>query len=231
MATSSYMDGAYLEKNPSWHVEDSPWKAAHIWRLIERGRLSLDSVAEVGCGAGEILAQLQRRAPAGSEFWGYDISPQSHEMALARSNENLQFRLADLTEERDVHFDLLLVIDLIEHLDDYYGFLRKIKPLADHTIFHIPLDMSAYAAIRSHVLLDQMRSVGHIHFFTKDTALAALRETGYEPIEWFYTRPCTRKPRPLRQRLLGQLRTLSFPICPDLSVKTLGGYSLMVLAR
>src|SRR5271168_991083 len=130
MAIGAYTDGLYLENNPTWHVEDSPWKAENIWRMIARHNLPLSAVAEVGCGAGEILTQLQRRAPADSEFWGYDISPQSHEMAIERANERLHFRLADLTSEPDVHFDLLLVIDLIEHLDDFYGFLRKAHVLA-----------------------------------------------------------------------------------------------------
>jgi SAM-dependent methyltransferase len=232
MAIGAYTDGLYLQNNPTWHVEDSPWKAANVWRMIAKHNLPLSAVAEVGCGAGEILAQLQQRAPAESEFWGYDISPQSHEMAIERSNERLHFRLADLTEESDARFDLLLIIDLIEHLDDYYGFLRKARPLAERTILHIPLDMCAYSAIRGHVLLDQLRRVGHIHFFTKDTALAALQQAGYEVLDWFYPTPQPdRERRPLRQRVLGAMRKLSYPLCPDLSIKTLGGRSLMVLAR
>ncbi len=232
MAIAAYTDGLYLENNPTWHVEDSPWKAENIWRMITRHSLRLESVAEVGCGAGEILSQLQRRAPRDCEFWGYDISPQSHAMAESRANERLHFHLADLTAENDVHFDLMLVIDLIEHLDDFYGFLRKLRPLADHTILHIPLDMSAYAAIRSHVLLDQLRSVGHIHFFTKDTALATLGQAGYEVLDWFYPpRRPVQKHRPVRQHVLQWLRNATFPLCPNLSVQALGGRSLMVLAR
>jgi SAM-dependent methyltransferase len=232
MAIGAYTDGQYLENNPTWHVEDSPWKAENVWRMIAKHNLPLSAVAEVGCGAGEILAQLQQRAPAESEFWGYDISPQSHEMASERANERLRFRLADLTEESDVRFDVLLVIDLIEHLDDYYGFLRKTRPLADFTILHIPLDMCAYSAIRSHVLLDQLRRVGHIHFFTKDTALAALKQAGYEVLDWFYPTPQPdREQRPLRQRLLQLTRNASYLLFPDLSIKAFGGRSLMVLAR
>jgi SAM-dependent methyltransferase len=232
MSVASYTDGLYLEKNPTWHVEDSPWKAAQIWRMIRKHDLPIATVAEVGCGAGEILVQLQQRAPENCEFWGYDISPQSHELALTRANDRLHFRLADLTEQRLAHFDLALVIDLIEHLDDYYGFLRKLRPLADHTILHIPLDMCAYSAIRSHVLLDQLQRVGHIHFFTKDTALAALAEAGYEVLDWFYPTPQKkREQRPLRQHALGWARKFTYRFWPDFSMRALGGRSLLVLAR
>ena len=54
---SIYDDGTYLENNNGWHVADSPWKAQQIRRAIEANNLAFDTVAEVGCGAGEILAQ------------------------------------------------------------------------------------------------------------------------------------------------------------------------------
>jgi SAM-dependent methyltransferase len=232
MATCSYTNGQYLEHNPTWHVEDSPWKAANIWQLISRHQLPVRTIAEVGCGAGEVLAQLQRRMPDDCELSGYDISPQSHELALCRTNEQLHFHLADLTELEDVRFDLLLMIDLIEHLDDYYGFLRKVQPLAGYKILHIPLDLSAYSVIRSHFLLDQQQQVGHIHFFTKATALAALEHAGLKVIDWFYpTPPARRKRRPLRQHVLHALRRLSYPLHQDLAVRIWGGRSLMVLAQ
>ncbi len=153
-------------------------------------------------------------------------------MALARANERLQFHLADLTQEQGVHFDLLLIIDLIEHLDDFYGFLRKVKPLSEHTILHIPLDLSAYSVIRSHYLRDQRNSVGHVHFFTKDTALAALEQCGYHVIDWFYPRPPRdREVRPLKQHVLRWMRALAYPLAPNLTTTILGGRSLMVLVR
>ena len=34
-----YINGEYLEKNPTWDVEDSPWKAEHILKIINRNKL------------------------------------------------------------------------------------------------------------------------------------------------------------------------------------------------
>ena len=31
-----YKSGEYLEKNPTWHVEESPWKARQIMRMLAR---------------------------------------------------------------------------------------------------------------------------------------------------------------------------------------------------
>lgn len=231
-SASQYTDGAYLQNNPTWHVEDSPWKAENIFHLISRHRLELETVCEIGCGAGDVLAQLQARLPGDSCFWGYDISPQAHELAQSRANDRLQFRQADLLAEPETVFDLMLVVDLIEHLDDYIGFLRKLKPRGRHTIFHIPLDLSAYSVWRSYPILDLRASVGHIHYFTKDTALAALADTGYEVLDWFYPRPRTRlRGKPLRQQALALMREALVRANADLAVRLLGGRSLMVLAR
>ena len=72
--TKEYVDGEYFEKNPSFHAEDSPWKAQQILKGIERCALSPSSIAEVGCGAGEILVQLAEQMPSAT-FTGYEPSP------------------------------------------------------------------------------------------------------------------------------------------------------------
>lgn len=231
-AGQRYTDGGYLECNPTWHVEDSPWKAKHIFDMIARHTLMPATICEVGCGAGEVLVQLQGKLPDECRFWGYDVSPQAHQLASQRANPRLQFRQADLLAEEETTFDLVLVIDLIEHLDDYYGFLRKLKPRGRHTIFHIPLDLSAYTVWRSYPILDLRASVGHIHYFTKDTALAALADTGYEVLDWFYPEQrLNLRGKPVRQKVLGLLRQAMIGANRDLAVRLLGGRSLLVLAR
>ena len=55
-----YTGGAYLEKNPLWHTEESSWKAENVMRMVNRHKISARTICEVGCGAGEVLKQLQR---------------------------------------------------------------------------------------------------------------------------------------------------------------------------
>ena len=51
--TGLYSNGTYLEKNPLWYSDESPFKAAQILRMLERHRLKPKTIAEVGCGAGK----------------------------------------------------------------------------------------------------------------------------------------------------------------------------------
>lgn len=182
----TYTSDEYLRDNPTWHVEDSPWKARHIVKMLDRNEVSPRSIAEVGCGVGEILNQLYILLPDEVEFHGYEISPHAYKACLERQKKRLDFHLADLTE-LDVTFDLLLVIDVFEHVEDYLGFLRKLLSKANSFMFHIPLDLSAQTVLRDGSLLKTRREVGHLHYFTEKTALATLRDTGYEVEDYFFT--------------------------------------------
>src|SRR3974390_258656 len=99
-----YKDGSYLEKNPTWHVEESPFKVKYILRLLNKNCLELHSVCEAGCGVGEVLRLLQQQMPPDTDFVGFDISPQAHELSAPRSNSKLRFKLADITPQRGISY-------------------------------------------------------------------------------------------------------------------------------
>jgi len=86
-----YTKGEYLEKNPNWHEDDSPWKAQHILKMIKDNSLQPNSVCEVGCGAGEILNQLHSKLADDVSFAGYEISPQAFELSKLKAKERLNF--------------------------------------------------------------------------------------------------------------------------------------------
>ena len=226
-----YTDGEYKENNPGWHVEDSPWKADHVYRLIQKHHLEPRSICEVGCGSGEILRQLRMLMPSTVTFTGYEISPLAFDLCQQRKNDRLFFKLKNFTDD-DVSCDLILLIDLIEHLEDYFSFLRKIKSRSTYKILHIPLEMFVLAVFHQQFLLGQKKKVGHLHFFSKDMVLEMLRDIGYEIIDYSYTAGYSLpKDFGLKDRLLKIPRRFLFPIAPDLTVRVFGGYSLLILVK
>ena len=227
-----YRDGAYLAANPDWHEEDAPLKAAWIHALLERNRLRPEHVGEVGCGVGGVLAGLKERMPDAT-FTGYEVSPQAHALCRGREAPGMSFRLADLLgEDSSVSFDLLLCIDVVEHVEDSFGFLRALKARADYTVFHIPLELFALSMVYRGFLLSQRSKSGHVHFFTKDIALALLTDCGYDVLDTCYT-PGYTLPHAYgwKDTLANVARRLAYPVTPDLAVRLFGGFSLLVLAR
>lgn len=226
-----YTSGEYLEKNPTWHVEESPWKATQIMRMLRQNHLVPKTICEAGCGAGEVLKQLQDRMAPECEFWGYDISPQAFEMSRSRANEQVHFKLADITQETDVFFDLMLVLDVVEHLEDYFSFLRDLQPKSEYKIIHLPLDLSVQSLMRPGGLLGVRRAYGHVHYFTRDLALEMLKEVGYDVIDYFYAPRSIGLADNLAKKLLIPPRLLFYAVNKDLAVRILGGYSLLILAK
>jgi cyclopropane fatty-acyl-phospholipid synthase-like methyltransferase len=189
----------------------------------------------VGCGAGEILKQLQEHLGNNCVLWGYEISPQAFELCQSRVNDKLHFKLADFTQERDVFFEIILLMDVIEHLEDYFSFLRAIQLKGQYKLLHIPLDLTVNTVLSGK--LNRFReNYGHLHHFTKDIALQMLNEVGYEVLDYFYTPaslelPAVKFRSEVKRRLLGLPRRLAFVLNEDLAARLLGGWALMVLAK
>jgi hypothetical protein len=227
-----YTDGDYLKNNPTWDVEDAPWKANLIFRMMEKHQLNPTTICEVGCGCGEILRQLQMKMPASVRLTGYEISPHAYELCKERSNDRLSFCLKNYCDETNNSCDIILLIDVIEHLEDYFSFLRDIKPKSPYKILHIPLEMFAIAVLYPRFLLGQRKNVGHLHHFSKETALQMLKDLGYEIIDYQYTMGyALSRHYGIKDTLLKIPRGLFYPVFPDFSVQLFGGCSLLVLIK
>jgi hypothetical protein len=224
-ATERYTGGEYLEHNPDWHVSDSAWKAEHILRIL--GSMDgIDTVCEVGCGAGEILRQLHDRQPSLQRLVGYEIAEAPYRMAAARSTDRLSFALGDAADDPEA-FDLMLIMDVIEHVPDPIAFLADLRFKARTTLVHIPLDLSAQSVLRPRKLMAIRRDVGHIHYFTVETALATLAEAGYTVRDHALT-PVFEQAVGSRLSRVAQLPRRVLP--PSVAARAFGGYAVMVLA-
>lgn len=227
-----YQNGEYLRRNPTWDVEDSPWKAKQILRILQELDVHAHTIGEVGCGAGEILVNLQRAMSEDCVFQGYDISPQAIELCKLKSNERLHFAQGDLLKEADIHWDLLLVIDVVEHVEDYLGFMRAVKDKATYKVFHIPLELFVLSALHSGFLRKQRQNSGHLHYFTKDILLQVFDDLDYDVLDARYTPGfLVSRGHGWKDDLLHIPRRICFPLHKDLTVRIFGGYSLLVLAR
>jgi 2-polyprenyl-3-methyl-5-hydroxy-6-metoxy-1,4-benzoquinol methylase len=230
MESTIYTDGTYLRNNPGWHADDSAWKAKHVAALLTRHGIEPATVCEVGCGAGEILRELSLAIPC-ARFTGYEISPNAYALCSRKAKERLDFRLANLLETKEV-YDVALAMDVFEHVEDCFAFLRQLRERARYKVFHIPLELSVQQVMRATPLIEARRSVGHIHHFSKETALALLEDCGYRVLDHSYTSGRTELGGlGWKSKMLKWPRQSIFRASPDLAARMLGGYSLLVLAR
>lgn len=225
-----YTSSEYLTDNPDWHEEDAPWKAAHIAKILDDNHVKPTSICDVGCGTGAIIEIMSKRYPRAIAD-GFDISPHAHAMSIRRQSSNLSFTMADAFESGRT-FDLCMAIDVIEHVENPFAFVRAMKKTAQWHVLHIPLDMNALSVGRGWVLPEARRSLGHIHYFSRESAIALLKESGLEIVDDFYTAwAIDQSYKTWKKRLAAWPRRIAYTIAPDATVRIVGGWSLMVLAR
>ena len=228
---SIYLDGSYAAANPGWHADDSAVKAKWVHGLLQRNSISAARCAEIGCGAGGVIDALQMLSPEMTGV-GFDVSPQAIEMAKSRARPGLTFSVKDVANQPPIEvFDVALVIDVIEHVPDYIDFVRRVRATAEFKVFHIPLDMSAQGLIRG-TLTATRRKLGHLHYFSKDTALATLQDCGHQVIDWAYTDGSKELPnRRAITKAANVARSALELVDKDFAAAMLGGYSLLALTK
>ena len=225
----SYTDGSYANRNPAFGDENSRWKVSNALRAIEEWKIPHESVVEIGCGAGAIIRDLSDELGCLCAV-GYEPMPEAYAVAKERETETLSFRNQTVDEPVPEPFDLAMCFDVLEHVEDAHSFVRKMKSFSSRFLFHIPLDMNVQMVARMKPIMTVRESVGHLHYFSKDTALAMLRECGLQIEGCFYTFGGESAYQAPLYRLMKGPRKLAYAINRDLAVRWMGGWSLLVYA-
>lgn len=229
MNTNIYSDTTYLQNNRTWHEEDSPYKVGLIARIIEKNRIDFGLIADIGCGAGLTTELMARRYPDATVH-GYDVSEDASAFWAKRSGGNLQYFRADYAASGR-HYDLATCLDVFEHVEDYYGFIRKVSRNSNHIIFNIPLDMCVIKLVTPGIRRAR-ENVGHLHYFNRYTAIQTIQDCGLEIVDMFLANPFfSAPPRNPLQAVLALPRMILALISKRLCATLLGGHSLVVLAR
>ena len=174
-----YLNGDYAKKNPDWDSIDSSWKAGKVHEILDKNRIQPKSIVEVGCGSGAVLAALKQHYP-GSTLTGYDIAPDAQPFWEEFNSCGIRFELADYLTLSEPAPDVLLLLDVLEHLGNPWAFLSQLRSRTKMIVVHFPLDLSAISVLRERPLLKVRDKVGHLHFYTRQLAISLLEESGYE---------------------------------------------------
>lgn len=229
MSSSIYTDGTYLQQHPTWDTEHSPFKAKHIINLLRKNQVECRSIADIGCGAGGVLAAMENSLQ-GISMHGFDVSPQAIALGKKLYPGKLELFCEDPFKSK-ARYDVAMAIDIIEHVENPLEFLRNLKQIARYKVLHIPLEINMRWMASPQMYLGANRANGHLHFFNKEIALAHLSWSNLEVIDMVYTPHSIELAYGWKSRLAAFPRRILSAINEDIAVRYLGGWSLLVLAK
>lgn len=118
------MDQAYYRQ--MYALEDTHWWFVARRNLLVRalaGRLPANArLLDVGCGTGGTMDRLRSLG----EVWGLDMEPLALELCRERGHTNLTLASATDMPFPDNHFDGIVALDVLEHIEDHVSAAKEI---------------------------------------------------------------------------------------------------------
>jgi SAM-dependent methyltransferase len=134
------LEGEEAARMGRWRALGARSKADHVHTLLDRAGVDPNSIVEIGCGSGDVLAELHRRGLS-PVLDGFELSHRAAEIARSR---NVARRVEPFdglhVPADDDEYDLAVLTHVIEHVPDPLPLLREAARVAPHVIVEVPLE-------------------------------------------------------------------------------------------
>ncbi len=196
-----YRSDAYITKNPTLDIQDSPWKVSKIIPLIDEfihGFNDKIKILDVGGGAGLILkeASIQIESMYGIKVKKYalDLSPGMLKIQKTNNPDLIKSLNEDIcsTSLTDKEIDLILMIDVLEHITNPIIVLEEMKRISRFIIFKVPLEDNFCSRLLNFLTRGKhrqriMEKVGHIQLYNLSSLIKQIEKHTGLIINYNYT--------------------------------------------
>jgi SAM-dependent methyltransferase len=168
-------DAAEAELMGRWRALGARSKAAHVETLCGRLGLRPQTVVEIGCGDGAVLAEMARRGLAGV-LDGFELSPTAAGYARDRGVARRVEAFDGEHVPAETHeYDLAVLSHVVEHVPDPLPLLSEAARVAPHVVVEVPLEDNRSARRPAKRRLSEQS--GHLHAFNRARINALLADT------------------------------------------------------
>jgi SAM-dependent methyltransferase len=166
-------EGEYDERAYLWYTLGAVDKANNLCALL--GERAVDSVLEVGCGAGAVLAAVAARG-VGTSHCGVDMAdPRLHKAPQAASL-SLNLYDGECLPFGDCSIDLVYASHVVEHVLEPRRFVREMARVAAKWLyFEVPCELHARTSAAA---LQRTLDIGHINAYTPESFVLMLQTAG-----------------------------------------------------
>lgn len=153
-------------------------------RFFSENIQATDRVLDIGCGNGELAYDVSKKA---ASVTAIDIDPAKIAVATKQYvGSNITYRVADATKDLSTEvFDVVILSNVLEHIEHRVEFLRSIKPLAKKFLIRVPMfDRDWIPLYKKELGLEWRLDLTHYTEFTKESFYREFGEAGYR-VEFF----------------------------------------------
>jgi len=139
-----------------------------------------DSVLDIGCGNGALSFDIAKKAKF---VRGMDINKENIDSCKNKyMSENIDYAIGDATRDLTTRcFDVVTLSNVLEHIDDRVGFLKKLSVVSTKLIIRVPMFNRDWVTLYKHELgLSYMLDPTHKIEYTMDSFKDELSRSGFK---------------------------------------------------
>lgn len=196
LSEDKFNEQTYIANNPTLALEDVEYKFYYIQQLLQKIEVSNNKVTilDVGGGGGflgRMICDYFFKQGKSIEFHILDVSQKMIEVQKNNNpyvSKSHNCYLEDLNV--DTKFDLVLMIDVIEHIPNKDEASSMLQKISKYTIYNIPTEVNLIDVLRNLYMKNkyfklQTETLGHLHFFSYLSAFNHFNKY-FKPIESFF---------------------------------------------
>lgn len=204
------------------------WKAGEMLKLVSKD-INFRSILEIGCAEGVVLNEISKQLKI-ERAVGVDLSENFTKFGK-KMYPNIKFINDDFRDVdfKENEFDIVVLSDIIEHIQEYEELLHKVKRIGRYIIFKIPIERCIYAyLLRPKIGKDHPS--GHLHQFSIKDCFEMLKKFNFRIITYSYDiAPFDLKFRHIKNpglhyRVVIFLQRVIYKIPKDIRMGILGGH-------
>lgn len=139
-----------------------------------------DEVLDIGCGQGALANDIASRA---KHVTGIDIVENKIKIAREKyQSSNISFIYGDATKDlTDKKFDIIVLSNVLEHIEHRVDFLKKIKGLATKYLIRVPMyDRDWVPLYKKELGVEWRLDLTHFIEYTRKTFEEEINQAGYQ---------------------------------------------------
>lgn len=199
--TDPYVDDKYWAKNQNFFEIDTLFKVNKIIPFIEIALKEINkdeiNILDVGGGSGLILMHIARYIESSHQIrvnkFALDLSPKALKIQKNNNPDLLKTLKEDISQcsLKNGEIDIVLMIDVLEHVPDTRKTLSELQRISSFTIFKVPIENTiSFKVINlfsGNKYKKKINDMGHIHIFSEKKLLIEIKKSYGTIIDYYYT--------------------------------------------